>query len=94
MGVFFLALVFWCVLYGGTLYLIVRRTHPFSSGMALPLGLGFMVGGFVFAMVVLYRYNRTRLLRCPYCDEPVHEIDGGDPDPICPRCGKSVITSD
>lgn len=92
-GVFFLALLFWCGFYGGTLYLIVRWVHPLSQSIALPLGLGFLLGGFTFGVTVLYRFNRPRLVRCPHCSEQVSEIEGGGPNPICQRCGKSIIES-
>jgi ABC-type Fe3+ transport system permease subunit len=94
-GISFLAMLFWVVLYGAILWLIVVRTHHLlPRSLSLPLGLMFVVGGFSFMVTVLYRYNQARLIRCPHCNAPVTELQDGCPNPICQRCDKSIINPD
>ena len=90
-AIFFLALILWLIVYGGTLSLIVRwMDHRFPKWLSVPLGLGFLLGGLAFGMTALYLCKRNRVIRCPHCNEPVGEIQGGEPNPMCERCGKSV----
>jgi hypothetical protein len=98
-GVFFLSLVAWCVLYGGAFALLVRWTHPLANWMMLPFGLGLMFGGVGFGVFVLYRFNRNRMIRCQKCNSPIAEFDEwdrrhGQVDSICRKCGTSFIQSE
>jgi hypothetical protein len=94
-GISIPAMSAWVVLYGGILWLIVVRTHRLlPRSLSLSLGLGFVVGGFTFMVTGLYWYNRARLVRCPHCNAPITELQDGGPNPICHRCGKSIVDSE
>ena len=85
-------LILWCILYGGTIALAFRVLHlfPMSNTATIPISIGFLVGGMAFAMTLTILFNRKRIVHCPHCNGYVSEI-GSSPDPVCGKCGKSVL---
>jgi hypothetical protein len=94
MGVALCSLLLWAALYLGIPAAVVHFRgpgHELPRSIMLPFGLGWLFGGFAFMVTSIYLYGRRRLVRCPHCNKPAHEIRGGDPDPVCQECGKSMI---
>ena len=86
-------LLLWVLIFPGSVLIYMKifgTKPPIPDSCAMPFACVWMASAIPAAAYLAYRFNRHRLLRCPHCNAILSEYRGSV-DPLCHKCGQSVI---